>query len=187
MYNLFGVLPHQGPASEILTSSAVAITFFLMPLSTATAAQLIYSQTSGATCQSSGESPNESRCNGPLGYTAVVLKDNGVVRINFGRLSDGHLKRSRITSDLLWRGAASFIHDRIEWRLVRNRPVAAIVLIFTFTEDDFPLQQFLIAKVTPQGSCEIARVSVSESNAYGTGRDIADSQGPITECEFEAR
>jgi hypothetical protein len=67
----------------------------------------------------------------------------------------------------------------------RGRPFAAIVRIFTLANNHQPLQQFLIAKVTAAGSCEIARINLSETNALGAARDIADSQASIVECVFD--
>jgi hypothetical protein len=161
---------------------------FLGPLPPALAADVLYSRTAGSTCQRFYEARSiATHCRGPAGYVAVIVDRDRVININYGRLSNGHLDRGLDRSDLLWRGAARQIDDRIEWRVLRGQPVAAIIRIFTLTEDEGALEQFLIAKVTPSGSCEIARIKVLDSNAHGTARDIADSQAPIVECEFEPR
>jgi hypothetical protein len=161
---------------------------FLGPLSPALAAEVFYSQTAGSTCQLFYEDRSiATHCRGPAGYVAVIVDRDRVININYGRLSNGRLDRGLDRSDLLWRGAARQIDDRIEWRVLHGQPFAAIIRIFTLTEDDGPLQQFLIAKVTPSGSCEIARINVLDSNAHGAARDIADSQAPIVECQFEVR
>lgn len=163
-----------------------AAALFLGPLSPALAADVLYSRTAGSTCQRFYETGFiATHCRGPAGYVAVIIDRDRVININYGRLSSGRLDRGLDRSDLLWRRAARQVDDRIEWRVVRGQPVAAIIRIFTLTEDDGPLQQFLIAKVTPSGSCEIARINVLDPNAYGTARDIADSQAPIVKCEFD--
>jgi hypothetical protein len=102
-------------------------------------------------------------------------------------LANGRLDREADGSGLLWRGAAPLLDGQVEWRLDRGRPFAAILRIYTLAENGRPLQQFLIAKVTPSGSCEVARVDVADQNARGTARDIADSQAPNVACEFEPR
>jgi hypothetical protein len=164
------------------------IAFFVWPMSPLVAAEVLETATSGATCQRlSKQSLIETRCKGPAGYIAVILNRDRVMRINYGRSDDLRLGREPDGSGLLWRGSNRLIGDRVEWRLVRGKPFAAIVRIFTLAEDDRPLQQFLIAKVTPSATCELARVSVLDSNALGIARDLADSRAAIIECEFEGR
>jgi len=156
--------------------------------SPALTADVLYSRTTGLTCQHFYEAGSiATHCRGPADYVAVIVDRNRVININYGRLSNGRLDRGLDRSDLLWRGAAGQFEDRIEWRVLRGQPFAAIMRIFTLTEDDGPLQQFLIAKVTPSGSCEIARINVLDANAHGTARAFADSQAPMVECGFEPR
>jgi hypothetical protein len=86
---------------------------------------------------------------------------------------------------LLWRGSGPLIDERIEWLSVRGTPYAAIVRIFTLTDADLPLQQFLVAKVEPKGSCEIARINAGVG-ALAIARDLASSQSNIIECQMQA-
>ena len=51
------------------------------------------------------------------GYLAIIVERDRVMSINFGRFAGSPLFRRRDTTELLWRGAAQLIDDRIEWRL----------------------------------------------------------------------
>jgi hypothetical protein len=149
----------------------------------AEAAEALYSQTSGATCRRFFEvGSTEIRCAGPAGYSSVVLEEGEATSVNFGRLVDSRLHRTPEGSELRWRGTAESIANRIEWRLLRGQPFAAIVQITTLAADGQLVRQFLVAKVTASGSCEIARIDLSESNARGVARDLADSQASVVEC-----
>jgi hypothetical protein len=125
---------------------------------------------------------DETRCPGPAGYVAVIVQHDLIVRISYSHptFMRAHEPQS---SDLLWRGQGPLLVDRIEWHLRRGRPFAAIIRIFTFSDDDLPLQQFLIAKVTQSGSCEIGRIDASDGYAIELARIIADSRSQVTECD----
>jgi hypothetical protein len=160
--------------------------FFMWCASPVLAAEVLDTATSGVTCRrSSEERLIETRCTGPAGYVAVILDRERVMRIGYGRSDGRQLPREPDGSGLLWRGAGRLLGDRVEWRLARGKPLAAIVRIFTLAADDRPLQQFLVAKVTPSGACELARVDTRDSNALAAARDLADSGAAIVECEFE--
>jgi hypothetical protein len=159
---------------------------FLWPAPRLAAADALETATFGVTCQrSSEERLIETRCKGPPGYVAVILDRDRVMRIGYGRSDDRQLRRESDGSGLLWRGIDPLVGQRVEWRLTRGKPYAAIVRIFTLAADDRPLQQFLLAKVTPSGACELARVDARDANALGIARDLAASRAAIVECEFE--
>lgn len=169
----------------LIALGAWSIAFMWLAPSLA-AADFVDTATSGVTCQrSSEEGLIETRCKGPPGYVAVILDRDRVMRIGFGRSDDHQLRREPDGSGLLWRGVGPLVGDRVEWRLARGRPFAAIVRIFTLGADDRSLQQFLLAKVTPSGACELARVDARDANALGVARDLAASRAAIVECEFE--
>jgi len=150
------------------------------------AADVLDTATSGVTCQrSSEEELIETRCKGPPGYVAVILDRDRVMRMDYGRSDDRQLRREPDGSGLLWRGVGRLVGDRVELRLARAKPFAAIVRIFTLAADDRPSQQFLVAKVTPTGACELARVDARDADALGTARDLAASRAAIVECDFE--
>ena len=123
-----------------------------------------------------------ARCPGPSGYVAVIARRGSVLQINYGHPAFMRATRDPLSSDLLWRGQGALLSTRIEWHLRRDKPFAAIVRIFTLTDDDRPLQQFLIAKVTRSGSCEIGRIDASDRYAIELARIIADSRSAIIEC-----
>jgi hypothetical protein len=159
---------------------------FLWWASPLAAAEALDTATSGVTCQrSSEERLIETRCRGPAGYVTVILDRERVMRIGYGRSDGRQLPREPDGSGLLWRGVGRLVGDRVEWRLARGKPFAAIVRIFTLAADDRPLQQLLVAKVTPSGACELARVDAGDSDALAVARDLAESRASIVECEFE--
>jgi len=143
----------------------------------ALASDALFSRASGTGCVPVADENSEKRvCAGAAKYSAVITNSGDVMRISFGRLSNPAFQLEDADSALTWRGVAPYIGERIEWRWQRGKLLTAIVRIFTLHPDDRPLQQFLVAKVTPSGSCEIARVDASDSSAYQSARDIAESQ-----------
>jgi hypothetical protein len=143
------------------------------------------SPTSGKTCKHEyREDVHQRTCTGPGSYVAVITTRNQMMTINFSQPGTAPFDHDREDFDLLWRGRAPFVGDNIEWRLVDGKPVTAIIRIFTTAADDRPLQQFLVARITPAGSCEIARVDTSDADAYRTARHAAVSQVSNISCEF---
>jgi len=163
----------------------LAIAFAAFLTAPASAADIRISRTTGATCRSVAELElRQTTCAGPAEYIAVISDRNRVMTISFSHPSTAPVDDEFENFDLLWRGMAPFIGDKIEWRLLAGKPFAAIVRIYTFAADDLPLQQFLVAKVTPAGGCEIARVDAADKHAYRTARDLADSQASNVTCEL---
>jgi hypothetical protein len=119
---------------------AFATALFVGPLSPALGTEALFSQTAGATCQRFYE-PRAiaTHCRGPAGYVAVIVDRDRVMNINYGRVSP--LGRGLDRSDLLWRGAARQVDDRIEWRVLRGQPFAAIVRIFMLTDKYAPVRE----------------------------------------------
>jgi hypothetical protein len=149
----------------------------MLPTFSALASDAFFTRTSGARCAPVADENADKRVCGGLGeYSAAITNRGNVMQIRFGRTSNAAFQVEDADSTLIWRGAAPYIGERIEWRRQRGNLLTAIVRIFTLHPDDRPLQQFLVAKVTPSGSCEIARVDASGSSAYQTARDIAESQ-----------
>jgi hypothetical protein len=141
------------------------------------ASDSFFSRTSGAKCELVVDQYVEKRICAGLGeYSAVITNRDNVMQISFDRLSDRTFRLEADDSTLIWRGATPYIGERIEWHMQRGGRLTAIVRIFTLDPDDKPMQQFLVAKITSSGSCEIARIDASDSSAYETARDIAESQ-----------
>jgi len=142
-------------------------------------ADLLDTATSGMTCQRCTEDGLvETRCKGPPGYVAVILDRDQIMRMDYGRSDDPRVPREPDGSGLRWRGVGRLVGDRVEWRFAQARPFAAIVRIFTAGADDRSLEQFLVAKVTPTGACELARVDARDANALGTARDLRHRAPP---------
>lgn len=154
-------------------------------MTSACANDIRFSQTSGKTCKQVDRAYVRQRtCAGPGRFVAVITTRNDIMTVDFSRPGTTPSDRDPKESDLLWRGSGLFIGDRIEWRLVNGKPVTAIIRIFTTSADDRPLQQFLVAKVTAAGSCEIARIDTSGADSYRTARHAAYSQVSNILCEL---
>ena len=162
--------------ARALLAGLIAI---LLPLTAF--AEVRYGPARGPTC--TGAPGKTVRCPGPSGYVAVIARRGSVLQINYGDPAFMRAARDPLSSDLLWRGQGTLLSTRIEWHLRRDKPFAAIVRIFTLTDGDRPLQQFLIAKVTRSGSCEIGRIDASDRYAIELARIIADSRSAIIECD----
>ena len=165
--------------------AAAALTMLIASILPGAAAEIRSTSTFGTACRETNEGENRKAvCAGPAEYSVMITMRNDVIRISFGRLSEATFHLEPEDSGLIWRGAAPFLGSRIEWQLLRGRPVTAIVRIFTVNPEGHPLQQFLIAKVTATGGCEIARIDASNPGAFRTARDIAASQVNNVMCEL---
>ena len=147
------------------------------------AAEARLTRASGDACRERQEANlTETRCIGPSRYTAVISNHAGVMSISFPHAGAAAAEDPAETFDLMWRGKAPFVGDRIEWRLLGGQPFAAIIRIYALAADERPVEQLLIAKVTPDGACEIARIDAFEPNARNTARHLADSQASTVLC-----
>jgi hypothetical protein len=167
----------------VCTHARVLLAMLLtLPAPSVALADFRYSPARGPTCVRAAHG-HEIRCPGPAGYVEFIIRRELVIRINYGRAAFMRPNHELLSSDLLWRGDAALLDDRIEWHLRHGRLFAAIVKIFTLAYDDRPLQQFLIAKVTRSGSCEIGRIDASDRYAVDVARIIAGSRSAMIECD----
>ena len=167
---------------RIFRRTLVASLWIAAGMASASAADVRQTHTSGKTCISSVGETHETTCAGPVGYVAVIRNRDDAIDVNFLDAADQPSGLALEKTNLIWRGLAPFIGNEIEWRLIRGEPYAAIVRIFTVGSDERLLEQFLVARVTRSGSCEIARIDASESSAYATARHLADSQASNITC-----
>lgn len=165
--------------------AAAALTMLVASNVPGASSELRSTPTLGTPCRQAHEGDSRKTiCVGPAEYSAMITKRNDVIRISFGRVSEPIFHLEPEDLGLVWRGTAPFLGNRIEWQLLRGKPVTAIVRIFTLNPAGHPLQQFLVAKVTPSGGCEIARIDASNPGAFRTARDIAASQVNNVTCEL---
>lgn len=165
---------------------AIAVAAVLMAGS-AGAAELTYSATSGPGCTNirSKREFNSWRCQGPAGYSAVFHDLGNMVAVELGPTGR---EKTIVEDGLLWQGAdGKAFGDRLEWRLAGGKPYAAVLRIrrsdFDVNADKATIvEELLVIKVTPQGSCGIGTVDAKSSNANAHARDLADASAAPFRC-----
>ena len=163
--------------------ACLAIALAAAAAAPAWAADARLTRASGNACRERQEANlTETRCIGPSRYTAVISNHAGVMSIGFFHAAAAPAEDPAETFDLMWRGKAPFVGDSIEWRLSGGKPFAAIIRIYALAEDERAVEQLLIAKVTPDGACEIARIDAFGPAARNTARHLADSQASSVPC-----
>ena len=139
-------------------------------------AEAIYTETQGRGCRplAADDGGTIWRCEGPAGYAAVFLDNGNMLQVRYGPGG-----RDRFAGRLQWRGAPG---PRVEWQLAAGKPVAAILRIHVRDDDDRPQDQLLVAKVTPLGSCEIARIDARQAGANLAARQLALGKAASLDC-----
>ena len=147
------------------------------------AAESIITPAQGVSCKTikSDRFMTTSRCAGPNGYGVAIGDEGNVNGVVFGRagredaLGDGNLS---------WCGANQWLGSRIEWRMTDGQPYAALVDTWRRLDcNDKSIEEILVAKVTPSGSCLIGLVNARTSNALDVARKLADSRGGNFQCD----
>jgi len=148
----------------------------------ASAAESIITLAQGAICKTirSNDEYASSRCLGPNGYAVSIFDEGNVNAVGFGRwgredaVGDGNLS---------WCGGTPWLGSRIEWRMTDGQPYAALVDTWRRLDcNDKSIEEILVAKVTPSGSCLIGLVNARTSNALDVARKLADSTGKNFRC-----
>jgi hypothetical protein len=149
----------------------------------AIAAESIITPAQDASCKTikSDRLMTTSQCVGPNGYGVAIADEGNVNAVVFGRLGR---EDSLGDGNLSWRGAEQWLGSRIEWRMTDGRPYAALVDTWRRLDDDEKsVEEILVVKVTPSGSCQIGRVNVYTSNSLDVARKLADSRGKNFQCD----
>lgn len=154
------------------------ITAGLFTFTPALALESDYSDT-GKGCDSlhSDHEARAWRCPGPGGYAAVFSDEGNVIEVEYGKL--GHEKN---LGGLKWQGSDTAVGPKIEWRVKRNTPYAAILRVGTVNGNGRAVVQLLVAKVTPDGGCRMALVDASKHGANIRARLIADTRAIWFRC-----
>ncbi|MDF0498167.1 hypothetical protein [Bradyrhizobium yuanmingense] len=128
----------------------------------------VYTPANGSSCvDASRENFGSWTCPGPGGY-----------RIDFsdeGNIAGVAIRPSRAArrEGYAFRGAGTVFGDRVEWILTNGVPEAAILRIWRAEGDDGIVQELIVLKVTPAGSCRIASVSTKRPDANDLAREEA--------------
>jgi hypothetical protein len=141
--------------------------------STASAQQSVYTPTSGAACKDAGSARfiGSRRCAGPAGYASLLLDEGNVTAVLFGRV--GH-ERSLVDQDLQWQGAGRIFGAQVEWRLDGGVPYAAILRRWR-TDGEIILEELLVARVRPEGSCLMGTIDARQKDANGAARELVET------------
>lgn len=165
------------PAMRLLTATACII-FGLLALGPAIALESSYSDTTnGCDRLQSYQGGRIWRCPGPAGYAAIFSDDGNVVEVEYGKR--GHEKN---LGGLQWQGGNNPVGPKIEWRLKRNEPYAAILRIGSIDADGRVVAQLLVARVYPDGGCRMALVDARRPDANLRARLIADARRLWFKC-----
>ena len=152
----------------------------------AQAAESAYSTTSGSACANIRlkREFNSWRCRGPAGYSARFYDQGNMVAVEFGPTGK---EKALVEEGLMWQGADRAFGDKIEWRMTRGKPYAAILRISrndadADTGESRTVEELLVVKVSPLGACRIGVVDGKPPNAIAVARDLADSTALMFRC-----
>jgi hypothetical protein len=173
-----------GGVARLAAVAALAVTCAAGATAPAWAADARMTRTSGHACQARQDADlTQTHCTGLGRYTVVISSyAAGGMSVSFPYAGTVPAEDAAESFDLMWRGKAPFVGDRIEWRLSAGKPFAAIIRIYAFSPDDRAIEQLLIAKVSPEGACEIGRIDAVAPNAHDAARHLADSQASSVLC-----
>ena len=144
-------------------------------------AESIITPAQGAICKTirSSDEFASSRCLGPNGYEVAIFDEGNMNSVDFGRWGR---EPAEGDSNLAWRGGNPWLGSRIEWRMTDGQPYAALADTRRRLDDDKTVEEILVAKVTPSGSCLIGLVNARSSNALDVARKLADGAGKNFQC-----
>ncbi|TKT71408.1 hypothetical protein YH63_008270 [Afipia massiliensis] len=157
--------------------SFVGVIALVMLVSPVLAQGSIYTSTQGTACRDMGSQSalNIWRCPGPAGYAVEFTDEGNVAGVAIGRSAD----RRKFGHPISWRGAERVFGDKLEWRLMNGVPAAAILRIWRVSTDregtDRTVQELLVMRLSPQGTCQVQAVDVRQINANETAQQLADT------------
>lgn len=165
---------------------AVAVLIGSFAVGEASAAEFTYSVTSGSTCTTirSKREFNSWRCPGPSGYSALFHDLGNMVAVEFGPTGK---ERAIVEDGLMWQGADKAFGDRVEWRLMKGKPHAAILCIQRQDFDERTnkprtIEELLVIKVSRQGACRVGVVGGKHTDANMVARAMADTVAATFRC-----
>lgn len=157
--------------------ACVAIAVLTTLVSPARALESAYTPIQGSACRDSGSQSafNIWRCPGPAGYEVEFADEGNIVSVAIGRPDD----KRKIGPPVSWRGVEPVFGDKLEWRLANDKPVAAILRIWRVWTNregrDRMVQELLVMRLSPQGTCRVGAVDVHQINANQAAQQLADT------------
>ena len=111
--------------SVLAKTAFAALTSIAVLSANASAAESVYTATSGKTCTKPKLEDAHfgvMRCKGPGRFSFLTIDDGNSVGMEFGLPG-----KEGVVSGMQWRGVGKVIGDRIEWRTAHGEAYAAIV------------------------------------------------------------
>lgn len=141
------------------------------------AQESVYTPTQGPACRDSGfrSAFNIWRCPGPAGYVVEFADEGNVATMAIGRPRD----KGQLGRPMSWRGAERVFGDKLEWRVVNGKPVAAILRIWRSDTDsegsERIIQELLVMRILSQAACRIGAIDTRQGNANLIAQQLADT------------
>lgn len=154
-----------------------AIVILMMLASSVLAQASIYTPTHGPTCRDAGSRSalNIWRCPGPAGYEIELADEGNIVSLAIGSAKN----KGKLGPPVSWRGAGPVFGDKIEWRFVNDKPVAAILRIWRSWTDregnDRTAQELWAMRLSPIGACRVEAIDVHQASANSMAQQLADA------------
>ncbi|MDH2399828.1 hypothetical protein QCM77_07695 [Bradyrhizobium sp. SSUT18] len=139
----------------------------------------MYTYTHGPKCvDHSREHEGVWSCPGPSGYTGE-FSDEG----NLAAFSIRSPDRKKGAAAYVFPGRGRVFGDAIDWRIVDDRPAAAVLRIWRAASradgSEGDVQELAVFKVTPRTSCRVASVDARQTAANETARRLASEAAPM--------
>jgi hypothetical protein len=156
-----------------IATAALALTV-AFPVA-ASSAGSVYTRTSGPECKDDSIAEfSRRRCPGPAGYAAEYSDEGNMAGVAVW--IPGPTRR-RAATYLVWRGGGRVFGDLLEWRIDRDRPVAAILRIWRVDASsagrDETQEELVLLKLRPEGSCRVATMRARRSDANQAVRKMS--------------
>lgn len=152
-----------------------AISLLVMTPFAYAAEQSFYSATRGSSCTDrSRDGFNLWRCAGPGGYDVEYADEGNIAGIAIWIPS----KQRRPGANINWRGGGRVFGEKLEWRMVAEKPVAAILRIWrtetSASGREYEVEELLIMRLSPTDACRIASINARQAHANQIAQKIAD-------------
>jgi hypothetical protein len=156
-----------------MKSAAVVVACLLRASIAVADERNVYTPTHGPKCvDRSREHEGAWSCPGPSGY-AADFHDEG----NLAAFTIRPPGRGKKAAAYVFSGRKRVFGDIVDWSVADDTPTAAVLRIWrgaTQADGSEPeVQELAVFKITPEGSCRVARVDARQPNANEAARRLA--------------
>jgi hypothetical protein len=160
--------------------SGLLLALSALSASIAQAEENIFMPTSGPACTDRSHSEFGSwRCPGPGGYVAEYSDEGNIAGVSIWMPRQKRKAASAIT----WRGAGRVFGEKLQWRVDKGRPLAAVLRIWrTDTNSDGQervVEELIALKVAPEGSCRVASIDARQAGANEIAQRRSDEAASL--------